>query len=216
MSTERLGEALQRLREVAEIGEQAQNVELPGRFSTLVDVVAGPEKFKPDGEEAIPLDRAEELVDLPLEVLQETLKKTGRDSRRAAALLGLAAWWPGDDPEEAWRDDHQRRREELTAIRGIGHELVDRILLVVLEVPTMPLSRSALRIGCRHGWSGLESEYDEWQHLFGHSSEVSGIPLRQIDLLINWIGQSHCGPRPKCEGCPLEPLLPDGGPYEPE
>ena len=216
MSTERLGEALQRLREVAEIGEQAQNVELPGRFSTLVDVVAGPEKFKPDGEEAIPLDRAEELVDLPLEVLQETVKKTGRDSRRAAALLGLAAWWPGDDPEEAWRDDHQRRREELTASRGIGHELVDRILLVVLAVPTMPLSRSALRIGCRHGWSGLESEYDEWQHLFGHSSEVSGIPLRQIDLLINWIGQSHCGPRPKCEGCPLEPLLPDGGPYEPE
>ena len=101
-------------------------------------------------------------------------------------------------------------------MRGVGHELVDRILLLVLEVSTMPLSRAALRVGCRHGWNGLESEYQEWQQLYRQAAEVAGATLSETDRLIRQVGRSHCGTRPKCDGCPLESLLPEGGPYEPE
>ena len=216
MSTERLGEAIRRLRESCGDTESDTVPAVPRRFRTLVDVVAGPGTRTADDSPAGQFDRPDELAELSVEVLMEALRQTGREARRAAALLGLARWWPEDGPEQDWCDDHQRRRQELTAVRGVGHELVDRILLLVLEVSTMPLSRAALRVGCRHGWNGLESEYQEWQHLYRQAAEVAGATLPETDRLIRQVGRSHCGTRPKCDGCPLESLLPEGGPYEPE
>jgi endonuclease-3 related protein len=216
MSTERLGEAIRRLRLTCGKAESDAVAAVPRRFRTLVDVVAGTGSRTAEGPTVGQFDRPDELAELPVEVLKEALKQTGRDPRRATALQGLARWWPQDDPAKDWCNDHQRRREELTAVSGVGHELVDRILLLVLEVPTMPLSRAAIRVGCRHGWNGLESEYEEWQHLYQQAAEVAGESLSETDRLIRQVGQSHCGPRPKCDGCPLESLLPDAGPYEPE
>ena len=216
MSTQRLGEAIKRLRAAYGVSGAGPAGQPPGCWTTLVDVVAGAAKPSIAGSSPVALDRPEQLVDLPVEVLQESLKTTGRDQRRGGALQALANWWPGDDPDESWCEDHERRRAELTAIRGVGHELVDRILLLVLGLPTMPLSRAALRVGCRHGWSGLESEYDEWQHLFRQAAQLADSPLPETWWLINQVGRLHCGSRPRCDGCPLEPLLPEGGPYEPE
>ncbi|HAB13852.1 MAG TPA: hypothetical protein DCE47_19405 [Planctomycetaceae bacterium] len=216
MSTQRLAEAIEKLRG-SYGGPEAEFAARPlRRWSTLVDVVAGEPKAKIPDSPRVPLDQPEPLLDLPVEALQEALKVTGRDQRRAGALQALANWWPGDDADESWCEDHERRRMELTAIRGVGHELVDRILLLVLGLPAMPLSRAALRVGCRHGWSGLESEYDEWQHLFRRAAELADSTLPEAWWLINRVGRSHCGSRPRCDGCPLEPLLPEGGPYEPE
>jgi endonuclease III len=45
---------------------------------------------------------------------------------------------------------------------------------------------------------------------------VAGATLPETDRLIRQVGRSHCGTRPKCDGCPLESLLPEGGAYEPE
>jgi len=216
MSTQRLGEAIERLREAYGRSGAKQFDAVPRRFRTLLDVVAGTAKFNSDEMSSVALDRPDELVELPVEALREALKGTGRDPRRAGALQGLAGWWPGDEPADEWCEDHQQRRAELTAVRGVGHELADRILLLVLELPTMPLSRSAMRVGCRHGWSGLESEYDEWQYLFRQAAELADTPLEETDRLIKQVGQSHCGTQPNCHGCPLESLLPEGGPYEPE
>ena len=204
------------LREAYGRPETEQLDVVPRRFRTLVDVVAGTAKPNSADVSPVALDRPDELVDLPIEALQEALKGTGRDSRRAGALQGLAGWWPGDEPEENWCADHQQRRAELMAVRGVGHELVDRILLLVLQISTMPLSRSALRVACRHGWSGLESEYEEWQHLFRQAAELADSRLEETDRLIRQVGQAHCRTQPNCEGCPLEALLPEGGPYEPE
>ena len=216
MSTQRLAEAIEKLRG-AYGGLEAELAARPPRcWSTLVDVVAGGPKAKSSDSPRVPLDQPEQLVKLPVEALQEALKVTGRDQRRAGALQALANWWPGDDPDESWCEDHERRHRELTAIRGVGHELVDRILLLVLGLPAMPLSRAALRVGCRHGWSGLESEYDEWQHLFRQAAALAASSLPEVWWLINRVGRSHCGSRPRCDDCPLESLLPEGGPYEPE
>lgn len=216
MSSEQLGEAIQRLRQADGGGDSGQVGMLPRRFRTLVDVVAGPEKSGLGQGTANGLDRCDDVVELSIEALKQALKRSGRDARRAAALLGLARWWPGDEPDVDWCEDQTRRRAELTAVRGVGHELVDRILLLVLGVATMPLSRAALRVGCRHGWSGLESEYDEWQQLFRQGSEWANSSLEETDRLIRQVGRSHCRTRPNCVGCPLESLLPEGGPYEPE
>ena len=216
MSTLRVAEAIETLRQAYGRSEAEQVAAVPRRFRTLLDVVAGAAKRNLLEESPVALDRPDELVELPIEVLREALKGTGRDPRRAAALQRLAQWWPGDEPAEDWCEDHQRRREELTAVRGVGHELVDRILLLVLEVPTMPLSRAALRVGCRHGWNGLESEYEEWQQLFRQAAELADSPLEETDRLIRQVGQLHCRTQPTCDGCPLESLLPEGGPYEPE
>ena len=102
MSTQRLAEAIDKLRE-AYGGLEVELAARPPRcWSTLVDVVAGGPKAKSSDSPRVPLDQPGQLVELPVEALQEALKVTGRDQRRAGALQALANWWPGDAPAESW------------------------------------------------------------------------------------------------------------------
>lgn len=216
MSSRRLGEAIELLQSAYGTNPSGLAELAPRRWRTLLDVVAGASGRGKADEPGIALSDPEAVLTAPLEVVGDALKRTGRDRRRAAALKALAAWWPGDVPQTTWCDSEVSRRAELTAIRGVGPELVDRILLFVLEMGTMPLSRGALRVVCRHGWCGMESEYEEWQHIFRQASEVAGTTLKETSVLFARVGRDHCGSRPRCDGCPLEPLLPEGGVYEPE
>ncbi len=102
------------------------------------------------------------------------------------------------------------------AIRGIGHEVVDRILLDVLGLRVIPISRAMMRVACRHGWAGLEWDYEEWQHLFLAAAERGDIGPSLAYRLLNHVGATHCRAQPDCGTCPLECLLPENGPYDPE
>ncbi len=216
MSSQRLGEAIELLRSVYGMSPSGLAEGAPGRWKTLLEVVAGTPGKDKDGESGIALTEPDAVLESPPEVVRDTLKRTGRDPRRAVALQALAGWWPGDLPQPEWCEAEVARRAELTGIRGIGPELVDRILLFVLGIRTMPLSRGPLRVVCRHGWCGMESEYEEWQHIFHQASEVSGTSLEKIVVLFNRVGRDHCGSQPRCDGCPLESLLPESGVCEPE
>jgi endonuclease III related protein len=114
-------------------------------------------------------------------------------------------------------------RGELAAIRGIGLATADAILLFALNRPSYPVDRATFRVLVRHGWLDPTAGYDEARDLLvGLAVDQGNVPdgeaaNRLIDLArgMGQLGRQYCrAAAPKCEHCPLEPVLPEGGPRE--
>jgi endonuclease-3 related protein len=114
-------------------------------------------------------------------------------------------------------------RGELAAIRGIGLATADAILLFALKRPTYPVDRATFRVLVRHGWLDPSAGYDEARELLVSQAAGQGdipdgeIANRLIDLAggMGQLGRRFCrAAAPKCDQCPLEPVLPEGGPRE--
>ena len=93
---------------------------------------------------------------------------------------------------------------------------MDELLLFAPQLKVFPVDRTALRVAVRHGWLDLPLEDDEAQSFFVRGLSQAEIDPREFSRLLTKIGESHCGREPKCDGCPLQPLLPPGGPLSPE
>jgi len=104
-------------------------------------------------------------------------------------------------------------RDELVAIPGIGPATADDLLLRVFGQARYPLDRATYRILLRHGWIDSTADYEETNDLLVGS--LGGEPnlLADVSLWFEELGRSHCrAGGPRCENCPLQPLLPEGGP----
>jgi endonuclease III related protein len=67
------------------------------------------------------------------------------------------------------------------------------------------------RITDRHGLAPRKQKYAEVQQLvdaaFAHDPEEFRLPLlNEFHALVVAVGKHHCGPQPRCEGCPLGPI----------
>lgn len=152
------------------------------------------------------------------------LRPVSKSRPKAAVLKSLATWWRGrlgDETEVPWDGSPYDYREELIRIRGLGSEVVDRLLLEVGGFAVFPIGRNAMRLAGRHGWLGPEAEYEEWQALFvgdlANGADSTGlVELRELAVHVAKLGKDYCGVRPDCDACPLNSLLPPGGPLEPD
>ena len=116
-------------------------------------------------------------------------------------------------------------REDLAAIRGIGVAGADALLLHGLERPSYSVDRSSFRILIRHGWADPTKTNEEVRELLTHhASRLAEEDEQQQTRILaslshgmSQVGRQYCrAARPRCVGCPLEPLLPAGGPLDVE
>lgn len=180
-----------------------------------------------------PGEEAGDIALLSVESLAEQLRDAGHSAKHASVLIALAHWWCREpmrvaEQAAAWEKPIDLLRGELRQIRGVSLTLADRILLFVGGLPVFPVDRAAMRIFCRHGWLDPTAEYDEWQSFACSPGNVCSpgfswspnptptlpppSPLAELSHHLTRLGRDHCGPTAKCTGCPLEPLLPTGGP----
>jgi endonuclease III related protein len=112
-------------------------------------------------------------------------------------------------------------REELAGLKGIGVAGADAILLFALKQPTYPVDRGSFRIMVRHGWLDPTGTYEEARDaLIEAAAAAAGGCNRDEASLLNdlapgleQVGRTFCRrSAPRCDGCPLESLLPEGGP----
>ena len=198
-------------------------IDANGSWQTLVATVADL-GVSHDDTAALAIDESvlaspAETVASNAETLAKALGRVPRAAQKGALLRSLAQWWVkrfGDETAPDWPRDLDSLREQLRRVRGVNLEMADRILLFVAGLPAFPVDRSTMRIVCRHGWLGPESEYDEWQSLLRRAADDAVSDPRDVSRWMGQIGHDHCGPQPKCSGCPLERLLPPGGAYEPD
>lgn len=163
--------------------------------------------------EANLLDAAR-LADAPVDELAELIQPAGNANKKAARLRRLlqhVVERRGGELEALFETDVETLRSELAALRGIGPETVDAVLLLAARRPSFIADLAAHRVLKRHGWIDLEAAGDELKEYVESGLDRDPDRLAEFHFLVGRVGREHCRKAPLCNGCPLEELLPPGG-----
>jgi len=151
----------------------------------------------------------EALHSLPADVLAEQIRPAGYYRIKADRLLAFLRWlishYGGDLSRLASRDTPSLRHE-LLAIKGIGPETADSILLYAFGRPVFVVDTYTARVAARHGLIEPAFDYAQLQDLF-QSALAQDVPLfNEYHALLVRVGKEYCRPIARCEGCPLSAL----------
>jgi endonuclease-3 related protein len=156
----------------------------------------------------------EGLRAIPEEELRGLIRPSGYMVRKAAAIKAFVAFLDRENGSSLARLAAQPTsvvRRQLLALPGVGEETADAILLYALLHPVAVVDEYLRRITDRHGLAPREQKYAEVQQLV-HAAfepdppEFRGQLLNEFHALVVAVGKNHCGPQPRCEGCPLAPF----------
>lgn len=101
-------------------------------------------------------------------------------------------------------NDVMTMRRELMAIKGLGPETADSIILYSAKKPIFVIDAYTKRIFSRMGYFDENTDYQNMQDFFmEHLQEDTGL-FNEYHALIVKLGKDYClNKRPKCEACPL-------------
>ncbi len=107
-------------------------------------------------------------------------------------------------------------REKLLSVHGIGPETADSILLYAGNHPVFVVDAYTHRILGRHGITHGKPDYEKVR-AFIEASIPSQVELfNEFHALIVNTGKNWCRKSvPRCQQCPLRPLLPANSPHSP-
>jgi endonuclease III related protein len=147
--------------------------------------------------------------------LRALIRPSGYMVRKAAAVKSFIAWLDqtySGSMEILTLQPTSVVRLQLLELQGVGEETADAILLYALGHPVVVVDEYLRRVAARHGLASPRAKYAELQRL-GESAFSDASPeafprlANEFHALIVAVGKQHCGPKPKCEGCPLESFL---------
>jgi endonuclease III len=173
----------------------------------------------------------EGLAEVEIVEIVDAVREKGRSLsvETLAPLRHLARWLVdhhGGRVDSLFNPDRSTGwlRGELAAIKGIGIKGADALLLHALKRPSYPIDRATFRILVRHGWLDPGATYDDARdRVVDHvdhaadradlSDEDAAVQLADLAHGMEELGRRFCrAAAPHCDGCPLESLLPEGGP----
>ena len=150
------------------------------------------------------------LQSLPTEDLAQLIKPAGYfnvKARRLKNLINLIAEAYSGDPKAMEQVETDQLRQQLLAVNGVGPETADSILLYGLNRPIFVVDTYTYRVMSHHGLVGDGVDYRELQELFMEHLPPDPAMFNEFHALLVKVGKLHCQPKPRCQGCPLEPLL---------
>lgn len=152
------------------------------------------------------------LAAVPRRRLAALIRPSGYFNVKAQRLHNLVAFLMDHHQgsvKRMFRRDPVALRRELLAVNGIGPETADSILLYAGNKPLFVVDAYTKRVFSRHGIVSREASYDQVQRLFMDSLPRDARLYNEYHALIVRLGKERCKKgRPRCEGCPLEALLP--------
>ncbi len=146
------------------------------------------------------------LSALPRNRLEDLIRPAGFFRQKAARLQDFCAYLGRHYQsrlEQMLAKPLAAAREELLALKGIGPETADSILLYAGEHPSFVVDaytgRLFQRLGLLHG----TETYAEIRDLFMHSLPQEASLYNEYHALIVVHAKEHCRKQPRCAGCPL-------------
>lgn len=94
-------------------------------------------------------------------------------------------------------------RSALLALKGIGPETADDIMLYACEKPVFVVDAYTRRILSRHGLVKDTVSYDAMQQIFHQCVKRDVAIYKEFHGLIVWTGKDFCRRKPDCTACPL-------------
>jgi len=155
---------------------------------------------------------AEALYALPADDLAELIKPAGYFRVKAVRLrnlLALIVQELGGDITTLAERGLDAARERLLAVKGVGPETADSILLYGLSLPSFVVDTYTARICNRHALAPEDAGYEELRELFMDALPEDTALYNEFHALLVRVGNGWCRPRaPRCDTCPLGAFLP--------
>lgn len=101
----------------------------------------------------------------------------------------------------------EKLRPALLEVNGIGPETADDILLYACEKTVFVVDAYTRRIFSRHGLVPEDIYYEDLRAIFEDHLEPDLHTFKEYHGLIVWTGKDFCRRTPRCETCPLGPML---------
>jgi endonuclease III related protein len=149
------------------------------------------------------------LAAMPPEELAEQIRPAGYYNVKARRLKNfIAAVWDfgGEDLAAFLDGSAETLRRRLLAIKGIGRETADSIILYAARKCTFVIDAYTCRVLLRHGLIGPEDDYESVKALLESSLEPDVELFNEFHALFVTVGKGYCKPVARCTGCPLEPF----------
>lgn len=158
------------------------------------------------------------LCEIEESVLEEKIRSVGFQQRKSPALKALFAFLETQfqsNLETFFSQAPEKVQSQLLAIKGIGRQTAENILLYAGNLEVYAVDKYTNRIFVRHGLIGTRSKEREIQRLIGNELPSDSRVFNEFQELIVRVARDFCGKTDhKCSQCPLEPLLAEGGPKE--
>ena len=94
-------------------------------------------------------------------------------------------------------------REQLLAVKGIGPETADSILLYAFSKPVFVVDAYTKRIFSRAGICDGKCGYDGLQEIFHDNLPRNARMFNEYHALIVELAKQRCSKRPNCKKCPI-------------
>jgi endonuclease-3 related protein len=149
----------------------------------------------------------EALEALPTELLAEKIRPSGYYNQKARRLKGLLADIREDSGSlEAFFDQNTHTlREKLLAVKGIGPETADSIILYGAGKPVFVVDAYTYRILLRHDLIAEDADYEEIQDLFLGKLPTETPLFNEYHALLVRLAKEYCKKsNPLCDSCPLQ------------
>ncbi|MHB1950621.1 MAG: endonuclease [Acidiferrobacteraceae bacterium] len=187
------------------------------RFEVMVGAILTQNTAWTNVEKAIAeLRRADRLTPeaiaaMPADRLAPLIRSSGYFNIKAGRLKALAEWVCRSGGIAALdRMPTGPLREELLAVRGVGPETADDILLYAFSRPVFVVDAYTRRLFSRLGVISGEEPYEVLRRRFEDACDGGVAQFREYHALIVRHAKQVCRSRPLCPDCVLRDLCPAG------
>ena len=186
------------------------------RFETIVGAVLTQNTSWANASKAIQALRRERLLSakkllaVPEAELARIITPARFQNVKARRLRHFMEWFEfayGSSLRRMFATPLPQLRDELLSVNGIGPETADSILLYAGALPTFVVDAYTRRVLSRHGWVDTDATYDAMKELFERHLEQDVALYNEYHALIVAVGSRFCGTTPRCDECPLRPML---------
>ena len=146
----------------------------------------------------------EAILALPREALAQLLRPSGYFNVKAGRLRTLCRWLQEAGGVEALcRWETRPLRHALLAVKGVGPETADDILLYAFERPVFVIDAYTRRLLQRYGLAAGGEGYETLRHAFEAALGPDVALFNEYHALLVHHAKVACAVRPRCAGCCL-------------
>ena len=144
--------------------------------------------------------------------LADIIRPSGFFNQKTQRIRALTGWLAqyGYDPANAAHVPTHELREQLLAIKGVGRETADSILVYAFGRRSFVVDAYTRRLLWRLGHD-LPGDYDGIRVMIEAAVPRELYIYNNFHALIVEQCKQHCLKKPRCEGCPLEAVCPKTG-----